>query len=367
MTSPPEAIVELPVDSLLPSLHNQRLKLRGLEKLAASVKEHGVLAPLLVTGNGHETYVMVAGHRRLAAAKMAGLKTVPCIVRTYAERELLATMLVENLQRDDLSPLEEARGYQQLVELKNSTREIARLVGRSQSIVVKRLQLLKLSARSSELYEAGKLTIEDVGVLAALPAERQDLVLQKTTYGSMAQRVRELKWREEETKRQAAEAKRQAAEAKKPKPELRVNPSIARAQSAERKKEKLRKEANAAREKAAPRLLSRGERALQYAAGVVAQSVSSREAQRAGELLKLKPVASHGRSDWSSALFKQAAKSKKSAVDVVLALAIGIAEERIRGTYVGGSPLSQLHITALQSVGYKPNARDKALLKGRRW
>jgi ParB family chromosome partitioning protein len=360
-TSPPETVVELPVESLLPSEHNQRLKLRGLEELAASIKQHGVLEPLLVTANGNNSHHLVSGHRRLAAAKMAGRKTVPCIVRAYPEEGgLLMAMLVANLQRDDLSPLEEAKGYQQLADMRQSQRDIARLVGRSQPHVNKRLGLLKLSPGALAQFEAGKVPLDDVALLAALPAERQDRVLHQTNHwgGSIAQCIHELEWKDKE-------AKRHAEEAKKPKPKVVLEQERIgdRTRAADRKKEKLRKEANEARAKLLPRLLSRGERELQYAAGVIAESTATIPCHRAAELLKLKQARGPYGPSWTAALFAHAAKSKKAAVDVIVALALSEAEERIRGTYVGGSPLSMLHIGALQKVGYKPNARDQALLK----
>lgn len=354
----PETVVQLPVDALVPSTANPRIKLRGLDELADSVKEHGVLEPLLVTGNGHSTFVVLAGHRRLAAAKKAGLKTVPCLVREYSEGAQLEIQLIENLQRDDLSPLEEAKGFGQLVELKKSTREIARLVGRSQSHVMHRLSILRLSPKALEQLE--KFTVEDIAALAALPHERQDRILTETKYGTIAGRIRELQWRDQDEKRRAADAK-------KPKTadDKRFEAQAAASRAAERKKDKLRREANEARTELLPRLLSRGERELQYAAGVLAESVSTIPAHRAGELLELAPVTRRGFSDWSEALLKHAGKSRKAAVDVLLAVAIAEAEERIRGTYVGGSPLSRLHIERLQKVGYKPNARDRQLLKVR--
>lgn len=373
MTSPAETVQELPIETVLPSEHNPATRLRGLDELADSIREHGVLEPLLVTGNGHNTVHLVAGHRRLAAAKIAGLKTVPCIVRKFEESQQLAIQLVENLQREDLTPTEEALGYGKLAgePYRMSSRAIAKLVGRSQPHVIHRLALLKLAPPIQVDYESGKLklTVEDVQLLAQKPHADQLRLFKETAWGSVKDRIRELKWREDEHRRAQAAKQNKQTEIDDPV----INGSAAqadRARAEQRKKDKLRREANEARAELHARLLGRGERELQYAAAVLAETVGTVAAKRAGELLELKPETrrnSYGQwSVWDAALFAHAQRSKTAAVDVIVALAIAEADERIRGNYAGGSPLSKLHIERLQKLGYKPNARDRALLKVRK-
>ena len=376
MTSPAETVQELPIDTVLPSEHNPATRLRGLDELADSIREHGVLEPLLVTGNGHNSVHLVAGHRRLAAAKIAGLKTVPCIVRKFEESQQIAIQLVENLQREDLTPTEEAQGYGKLAAepYRMSSRAIAKLVGRSQPHVIHRLALLKLAPAVLADYESGKLklTVEDVQLLAQKPHAEQLRIFKETAWGSIKDRIRELKWRDDERRRAAERAKQPKAE------QTSIDDPVVdkyqreadRARAEQRKQDKLRREANDARAELYPRLLGRGERELQYAAALLAETVGTLAAKRAGELLELKPVtrkSSYGQwTEWGAALFAHGQRSKKAAIDVLLALAIAEADERIRGNYAGGSPLSKLHIERLQKLGYKPNARDRQLLKVRR-
>lgn len=131
-----------------------------LEQLASSLKKHGMLAPLVAYENPAGTYILVAGERRLRAAAMAGLETVPVLVRappTASERLQLA--LVENLQRAELSPLETARGYQALVQVYGLTQEqVAMLMGMDRATIANTLRLLKLPKAGQDALEAGKIT-----------------------------------------------------------------------------------------------------------------------------------------------------------------------------------------------------------------
>ncbi len=115
-----------------------------LEALAASIAEHGVLQPILVTET-LEGYRLVAGERRVRAARLAGLTRIPAVVRELADRHQLELALVENVQRSDLNPLEEARAYRQLIdEFEYSQEEVAQKVGRARSTVANTLRLLDL-------------------------------------------------------------------------------------------------------------------------------------------------------------------------------------------------------------------------------
>ncbi len=129
-----------------------------LEELAASVRVHGILQPIVVRPSG-DGYEIVAGERRWRAAVLAGLATVPAVVRQVGELESLALALVENLQRQDLNPVERARAYRRLVqEFGLSQQEIARLVGRSQPAVANTLRLLSLPQEVLQAVEKGQLS-----------------------------------------------------------------------------------------------------------------------------------------------------------------------------------------------------------------
>ena len=130
-----------------------------LEALRDSIMEHGVVQPILVTPTKSGTYKIVAGERRWRASKLAGLKEMPCIIRDFEEKDVMELALVENLQREDLNPIEEAEGYQQLMDTFNLTQdEISKRVGKSRSAVANSLRLNNLGAKVKTLVVDGKIT-----------------------------------------------------------------------------------------------------------------------------------------------------------------------------------------------------------------
>jgi len=179
----------------------------ALHDLAESIREHGVLQPLLVRkvpGGIDETYQIVAGERRWRAAQMADLKEVPVVVRDMTEAEVMEFGLVENLQRENLNPIEEASGYRELVEIYGLTQEeVARKVSKSRSSVSNSLRLLTLPQSVQEYLENGKLTIghakalltlfksEDMVKLANLAVEKK-LSVRETEKLSLDIRAEEL-------------------------------------------------------------------------------------------------------------------------------------------------------------------------------
>jgi ParB family chromosome partitioning protein len=119
---------------------------KDLEELASSIQEHGIIQPLIVSPGEGGTYILIAGERRLRAARQVGLHTVPAIVRQASDRELLELALIENIQRADLNPLEEADAYRQLTkDFGLSHEEVAQRVGKSRPAVSNTLRLLELS------------------------------------------------------------------------------------------------------------------------------------------------------------------------------------------------------------------------------
>jgi len=169
----PPGILEVPVTAIRPNPHQPRARIRDqdLVELAASIEAHGVIQPLIVAREGGG-YRLIAGERRWRAARMAGLPTVPVIVRDVAPHEMLEMALVENLQREDLNPLEEALAYQQLIEEFGLTHEeVARRVGKSRTAVTNTLRLLKAARPIQEALLAGKISEGHARALLALERE----------------------------------------------------------------------------------------------------------------------------------------------------------------------------------------------------
>lgn len=141
-------VAQLPVESIGPNPRQPRrdFHLEELEELTGSIREHGVIQPLIVTrGDSDGKYTLIAGERRLQAARLAGLTLVPVIIREATDQERLELALIENLQRSDLSALEEAEAYRQLHEdFSLSHEEISKKVGRSRVTVTNTLRILRL-------------------------------------------------------------------------------------------------------------------------------------------------------------------------------------------------------------------------------
>jgi ParB family chromosome partitioning protein len=141
-------VLQLPVDAILrnPRQPRDRFDAKDLEELTASIREHGIIQPLIVSPGTEETYTLIAGERRLEAAKLVGLRTVPAILRQASDRELLELALIENIQREELNPLEEADAYRQLTkDFGLSHEEVALRVGKSRPAVSNTIRLLQLS------------------------------------------------------------------------------------------------------------------------------------------------------------------------------------------------------------------------------
>lgn len=165
MTTP--ILEQIPIGAITTG-DNVRSDLGDLEELTASIKAVGILEPVVVTRNG-KRYELVLGHRRLKAAKKAGLQSVPAVVRDVAPEARTELQLIENLHRADLPPLDEARAYQRLVdEYGYSQREIADAVGRAQSHVAKRLALLALPPPAAKALDSGKINIQEAQELTKL-------------------------------------------------------------------------------------------------------------------------------------------------------------------------------------------------------
>ncbi|MBI3044124.1 MAG: ParB/RepB/Spo0J family partition protein [Betaproteobacteria bacterium] len=171
-----ETLATLAVDALQPGRYQPRTRIdpEALAELAESIKAQGVMQPILARPLGAGRYEIVAGERRWRAARMAGLASVPALVREVPDRHALAIALIENLQREDLNPLEEAAGVKRLIgEFGMTHAEAAEALGRSRAAITNALRLLELAPPVQELLREGKLDMGHARALLALPALKQ--------------------------------------------------------------------------------------------------------------------------------------------------------------------------------------------------
>ncbi|MGD8632618.1 MAG: ParB/RepB/Spo0J family partition protein [Anaerolineales bacterium] len=176
-------IQQIPVANVKPNPRQPRLDMDEgeLSSLSDSIKEHGVLQPIVVLPEDRDgAFTLIAGERRLRAAKQAGLGEIPAIIRQVDERQQLELALIENLQRADLNPLEAAEGYRQLIDdFELSHDEIAKRIGKSRTAVTNTIRLLKLSAAVRTALQAGKISEGHARALLALAtAQAQSAALQ---------------------------------------------------------------------------------------------------------------------------------------------------------------------------------------------
>ena len=154
-------LLEVDVDRIAPNPWQPRLEIdeTSLSELVQSIREHGVLQPLIVTLADNNTYALVAGERRWRAARAAGLLTVPVVVKETSPRQRLEIALVENIQRQDLSPLETAQAYRQLIDEHDLTQEaVAERVGKSRASVANVLRLLQLPPAARDALARGQIS-----------------------------------------------------------------------------------------------------------------------------------------------------------------------------------------------------------------
>ena len=172
-------VVFLPARAIGPNPQQPRKIFRedALEELAQSIRHHGILQPLSVRRVGL-TYELIAGERRLRAARMAGLTEIPCIIMNMDDKESGMTALVENLQRQDLDFVEEAKGISFLMEQWSMSQEqVAGLIGKSQSAVANKLRILRHSVQVLEALREGNLTERHARALLKLPSEPEKLAV----------------------------------------------------------------------------------------------------------------------------------------------------------------------------------------------
>ena len=131
----------------------------GLNELAASIKVHGVVQPIVLNDNGDGTYLIIAGERRYRASKIAGLKEIPAIIKNYTDKQIKEISIIENLQREDLNPIEAARAIKQLMDEYKLTQEaVSERIGKSRSNIANSLRLLTLYPEVLDMIERGALS-----------------------------------------------------------------------------------------------------------------------------------------------------------------------------------------------------------------
>lgn len=175
-------ILEVEIDEIAANPYQPRTRISeaSLEDLKQSISEKGVLQPVILRRKAGR-YELVAGERRLRAAKLAALHTIPALVRQVTDSEALEIALVENLQREDLNPIDEARGYRELVRrFKLTHEELAKKLGRDRSTVANALRLLNLPDEVKRGLEDGKLTVGHARALLGLGEEKQIVSIYRT-------------------------------------------------------------------------------------------------------------------------------------------------------------------------------------------
>ena len=171
---------EVAIDSIVPNTRQPRTVFAEgpLQELAASIREFGILQPLLVRPIGEGRYELIAGERRLRAAKLAGLDSVPILIRSTSGQSSLELALIENVQREDINAMECARAYRKLVDEFDLTQEqVADRVGKSRSGITNTMRLLKLPRRVQDGLESGQITEGHARALLAFESDAQQLAV----------------------------------------------------------------------------------------------------------------------------------------------------------------------------------------------
>jgi ParB family chromosome partitioning protein len=192
-----------------PRQPREKFDINELENLAASIREHGVIQPLIVAPGKNGVYILIAGERRLQASRKAGLKTVPVVIRNATDQQLLELAIIENVQREDLNAIEEAEAYQNMVkEFKMSHETIAQRVGKSRVAVTNTLRLLDASAAVKQALVDGRITEGHARAMLALTtAKAQEALLHQIINLDLSVRSTEMLARKYSGQKPAAKKK----------------------------------------------------------------------------------------------------------------------------------------------------------------
>lgn len=200
ISSASDEIQHLKVEQIIPNRYQPRQRFIDAEtsELSESIKKSGILQPILVRRKGDGMYELIAGERRLRAAKQASLQTVPAIVRNTSDEQAIELALVENLQRKDLNPMEEARGYQRMLKEFGYTQDsIAQRIAKDRSTVANMMRLLNLPSEIQSFVESGELSTGHAKVILGL--ERPEAQVR------LANQIREGQWSVREAERMASQ------------------------------------------------------------------------------------------------------------------------------------------------------------------
>ncbi len=186
MEERPDGLRELPVAEISPNPYQPRTRFDddAIRELAASIKATGVLQPVLVRQDGANGYQLVAGERRLRAAALAGLERIPAVIKEVPDREMVELALIENVQRENLNPIEEAKAYQTLVEKLSLTHDqVSERVGKQRVSITNALRLLALPPEVQDMVSRGTLSAGHARALLALPNPGEQLVAARYVKG----------------------------------------------------------------------------------------------------------------------------------------------------------------------------------------
>ena len=198
LPKPTSGVQQISVDRLAVSEYQPRKTIDAstIADLAASISEKGVLQPLLVRSAG-SGYEIIAGERRFRAAKQAGLSEVPAIVKELSDQETLEIAIIENLQREDLNAVEEARAFKQLMAFGLNQEDVSKAVGKSRSSIANTLRLLKLPMEALQALEGGTITAGHARAILALKEDDRAWALEKIVMGDLSVRQAEMLERKE--------------------------------------------------------------------------------------------------------------------------------------------------------------------------
>ena len=186
-----DGVVTLRLSEIEPNKNQPRkdFDAEAITELAESIEKHGLIQPIVVRPTASGTYQIVAGERRWRASRQAGIDTVPVIIKEIDDRELAEMALIENLQREDLNPVEEAFGYKNLIDTYKLTQEqVSETVGKSRSAVTNALRLLSLDKRYLEALQNGKITSGHARALLSVSGDlREELFLAALNGASVRQ------------------------------------------------------------------------------------------------------------------------------------------------------------------------------------
>ncbi len=182
-------IIQIPISEIVPNAEQPRKNFshQELEDLVLSIKEHGVMQPITVVERREGGYELIAGERRMRASQIAGKNTVPAIVRVATPQQMLELALIENIQRQDLNPIEEAVAFKRLIEVFGLKQdEVAKKVGKSRSAIANTVRLLDLPNDIQTALMDGKISMGKARALLSLSSEREQLKVFQTMIGESA-------------------------------------------------------------------------------------------------------------------------------------------------------------------------------------